>query len=141
MRKIIAACLGLIVGTGLLSACSVTTAQTSACEESGGIVVTRGFRMNSVEKTESFSFCEVNGRITEFYGLSESDKNVTVPEEFKTKCDDGTIETKVITVEEKHEVKDKDGKKTKTIKTKERRESFICLVDGIVTESFHQVIV
>lgn len=96
--------------------------------------------MNSVEKTESFSFCEVNGRITEFYGLAESDKNVTIPEEFKTKCDDGNIETKVITVEEKHEVKDKDGKKTVTIKTKERRESFICLVDGVVTESFHQVI-
>lgn len=130
--KILAGVLTLILTTLTLSACSVTAEESKACSDKDGMVVTRSFKMYDKHETESFTFCEVNGKITEVFTRD----NPPVPEKVTAFCEEK--KGKIYAKQSKSEEKQKDGEgKEKTVVT-ERRQSYICVVEGEVVKSFFQ---
>lgn len=130
--KILAGMLATALTAVTLSGCSVTAEESKACADKEGIVVTRSFKMHDQNQTESFTFCEVNGKIKDVFNSEDP----AVPEKFNTFCEDN--KGKVYGVESKSEEKQKgEDSKEKTITT-ERRQSYICVAEGEVVKSFFQ---
>lgn len=88
--------------------------------------------MHAKEATRSFTFCEVNGKITKVFGADK----ITTPKTFAATCDEG--KGKVYAREMKSEKKKKNDKGEEVVVTTNRSQSFICLADGEVTASLHQ---
>lgn len=113
----------LLASLPLLSSCTASREDVATCEGDDGIVVTRPFKMHSEEKTRSFTFCEVNGKITEVYN---ENAEVELPSDAPEECE-GDLYVR----EDKKE--EKRGEKVEKI---EIQHSFLCLEEGAVAMSY-----
>lgn len=111
---------GLLATIPLLSGCTATIDEITTCEGNDGIVVSRAFKMHAEEKTRSFTFCEVNGKITEVYN---SNAEMELPKEADATCE-GDLYTR------------EDKKKNNEKNEVEVQHSFICVEDGLVAKSY-----
>lgn len=111
----------------LMAACTITQAQADACYESGGVVVSRPFRLGEGPPTQHFTYCETQGLITEVYTTEEG---VAAPEAFEETCGEGHVHGQ--------ELKE-ETRKGEKVEVTYRKRSFICLQEGYVTSSLVEI--